>query len=67
MRITLETSERVVELEYDGARIPARIWTGTTESGIEVHAFVLMLAVRNDADAIEFERELFEIKVPTVQ
>lgn len=67
MRITLETSDDMVELEYEGARVPARVWKGTTEGGVELHAFVLALAVDNAADASEFERELIAIPLPTVQ
>jgi hypothetical protein len=42
---------------------PARVWKGTTESGIEVTCWIPIIRVRRDADNTQFERELREIEV----
>jgi hypothetical protein len=63
LEITLRNTEEIVKV--DGVR--ARIWQGTTSTGIEVVAFVTRLAVRdgqgNDAYD-EFEKELREVTPP---
>lgn len=58
MTITITSTDKLVAL--DG--VPARIWEGTTESGIPVHCFVTRIAVARDADASQFERELVELR-----
>ena len=63
MKIEIESTTKIVTLN----NIPARIWVGKTESGIPVHCFVTRIAVRKDADASEFERELQEHKAPTAE
>jgi len=61
MQVMLESTDRIVELITPDGVIPARIWEGTTASGIRCHAFVTRIAVHKDADAAEFERELAEV------
>ena len=61
MKITLQSTEKVVTLNG----LPARIWEGKTESGIEVHAYITRIAVEKTNDTSEFERELQEHKPPT--
>lgn len=61
MKITLQSTEKVVTLNG----LPARIWEGKTESGIEVHAYITLIAVEKTNDTSEFERELQEQKPPT--
>jgi len=61
MKITLENTTKIVELNG----IPARLWEGKTETGIEVHAFITRIAVKKDADCSQFEKELKEQKVPS--
>lgn len=61
MKITIESTTRLVEL--DG--VPARVWEGHTESGIPVIAFVTRLAVRDDHDTSQFDRELQECRAPS--
>lgn len=63
MKISIESTTKLVELNG----IPARIWEGTTESGIKVHCFITRIAVnKNDATAIEeFDRELQECAAPS--
>jgi hypothetical protein len=60
MRITIDSTDKVVELNG----IPARIWEGQTDSGIPVHCFITRLAVSKDADNTQFEKELQEHRPP---
>jgi hypothetical protein len=43
--------------------MPARIWKGRTESGVEVTCWIPIVQVARAADNTEFERELREIEV----
>lgn len=54
MQITLQSTTKIVEING----VPARIWEGKTANGIEVHAFITRVAVNNDDDASEFEKDL---------
>lgn len=60
MKVNLESTTKIVELNG----VPARVWQGITESGIEVHAFITRIALHKDDDATEFEKELKECAVP---
>lgn len=63
MKVTLESTTKIVELNG----VPARVWQGQTESGVEVHAFITRIAVRDDTPPEElkrFEDELHEQAAP---
>ena len=64
MKITIESTSKIVHLNG----LPARVWEGHTESGIEIHAFVTRVAVKEGQKPEvygEFERELQEQRKPT--
>lgn len=62
MKITIESTEKIVEL----SGVPARIWEGHTENGIAVHCFVTRIAVvKTEDDASQFEAELKACRVPS--
>ena len=61
MKITIESTTKIVQL----GSVPARIWEGTTDSGIAVHCFVTRIAVAKTDDASQFERELLEQRAPS--
>jgi hypothetical protein len=46
--------------------VPARIWEGVTESGIDVHCFVTRIAVAAKEDTSQFEAELQECQPPSL-
>lgn len=47
MKITLEPTEKIVYLQIPGGNeVPARIWEGKTANGIEVHAYITRIAVK---------------------
>jgi hypothetical protein len=61
MKITLESTSKIVELNG----VPARIWEGKTESGIPVHAFITRIVVAKEDDSEEFQKELNQCKAPS--
>jgi len=61
MKLTVENTAKIVEIESATGRIPARLWQGKTESGIEVTVFVTRVMIHKRDDSAEFERELQEV------
>ena len=62
MKITIESTSKIVELND----VPARIWEGETESGIKVHCFITRIAHdKNEERADEFRTELQKQKPPS--
>ena len=60
MKVTLESTEKIVELTLHGQTLPARVWEGETANGIRCHAYITRIAVDPALDASEFERDLHE-------
>jgi hypothetical protein len=68
MKITIESTIKVIHLDINGTLVPARVWEGETESGVPVHCFVTRIAPtieKNDPRQLEFETELREQRPPT--
>lgn len=66
MKISLSNTSKIVTLIGEGGQgVQARIWEGHTESGIPVHAYITRIAVKHDADASEFDRELEACEAPS--
>ena len=67
MTVTLEATTKIVRLVTLDAPegIPARIWEGTTASGIACHAYIVRIAVDRELDTTQFERELLEQRSPS--
>lgn len=61
MRITLESTSKVVEVNG----VPARIWEGATEMGIPIHVYVTRVAVEEHHNQEEFERQLQTHRAPS--
>lgn len=53
MKITIESTNKMVELLPEGGRpaVKARIWQGETDTGIKVHCYVAMIAHDENAPA----------------
>ena len=60
MKIQIESTNAITEING----VAVRVWTGVTESGIPCIVFVHRIAVRETADASDFERELKEKSPP---
>ena len=65
MRVTIESTSKIVEVHLQGAAVPARIWQGETESGVPVHCYMTRIVPeipetdpRIDELTAEFEHEL---------
>jgi len=65
MEVKLTSTSKIVELELNGARVPARIWEGHTASGIPVIAWITRIAAERDQDLAEFDRDLAEQATPS--
>lgn len=63
MRVTLVSTTKIVEVN----NVEARVWEGTTDYGIPVHAFITRIAVERTQDASQFERELQECRAPSAK
>lgn len=60
MKLTLESTTKITEVNG----VPARVWEGTTDSGIPVFALVTRVAVHRDHDSAAFDAELAEHRAP---
>jgi hypothetical protein len=65
LKITLESTTKIVELATGRVPVHVRIWEGHTESGIPVHAYIARVAAPQDADQSQFQRELQECRAPS--
>lgn len=63
MKLHLESTLKIVTLLVNGAEVPARIWQGESDTGIPVHCYITMVAVKDGQPAEtyrQFEQELQE-------
>lgn len=70
MRIALTSTTKLVELQTKGGgTMPARVWEGTTDSGIPIHCFITRIApsIENPDASVtqQFEDELSRQAPPT--
>jgi hypothetical protein len=65
VKLTLESTTRLVEIVVNGQSFPARVWQGVTANGVPCFAFITRLAVESGADTAEFEAELQESRPPS--
>ena len=64
MKITIESTEKIVHLNG----VPARIWEGITDSGIKVHCYITRLAIdKDEPNSAQFEKEFHEHRVPSAE
>jgi hypothetical protein len=61
VKITIENTTKTVLLNG----VPARIWEGHTDSGIPIHCYITRVAVQEDLDCAQFEKELQEQRKPS--
>lgn len=69
MKITIESTTKVVELDTGNGVVQARVWEGETDTGISVHCFITRIAptIENPPAEITepFERELLAQRAPS--
>ncbi len=64
MRVQLHSTDKIVHLNG----VPARIWEGITEGGIQCHAFITRIACdEENLHKEEFERDLIEHEAPSTE
>jgi len=61
MKMTIENTTRIIEV--DG--VPACVWEGKTENGIDVYACIVRVVVHDDDDSSEFEADLKQCRAPS--
>lgn len=62
MQITIVNTTKVVDVNG----VPARVWEGKTDSGIEIQCLITRVAVHNSQDCSQFETELAEQRAPSL-
>lgn len=60
MKVTLESTDKIIAIVVNGVEVPARVWEGHTENAIPCTALITRIAARADADLSEVERDLQE-------
>ena len=65
MRMTIESTERVIVIQAQGVAVPARVWEGHTEKGVPVAVLVTRIAAHAEHDQAEFEQDLKETRTPS--
>ncbi len=65
MRVTLESTSKIVDLITPQGTVPARLWEGFTDHGVACHAYITRIAVDRAEDASEFERDLQAHRAPS--
>ena len=63
MKITIESTTKIVDINNG---VKARLWEGQTESGIAVQVLVTRIAVAQESNTTEFEKELQSHQPPRV-
>lgn len=67
MKVTLESTSKIIDLVINGTAVKARLWEGKTEKGVPCLAFITRIAVKRDADTSEFETRLQEHLAPSAE
>jgi hypothetical protein len=65
MKIHIQPTSVVGELDFKGEIVPARIWEGETDSGVEVVCWITRVAARRNQDLGELEAVLKECAPPS--
>jgi hypothetical protein len=63
MKVNLTSTTKIVEI--NGMR--CRVWEGHTDSGIPMHAYIPRVAVANEHDSSQFDRELQACEPPSAE
>ena len=60
MKITVESTDKLVSLDDGHGSMMCRVWEGETSSGVKVHCFIPRIAAKDDQDLSQFDKELQE-------
>jgi hypothetical protein len=67
MKITIESTSKLIKFLVQGYEVPARIWQGETDTGIPVQVYITRIAPEippNDSRNEQFIWELKETAAP---
>lgn len=68
MKLTIESTDKIVTLSTGAGDVPARVWEGYTHgSDIPVIVMITRVAVKRDEDTSQFDTELQEHRVPSAE
>jgi hypothetical protein len=67
MKITIESTSRLIEIQTLQGRVPARIWEGQTDRGIRVACMITRISVRDDEDRAQFDADLEKHREPSAE
>lgn len=65
MKITIESTARIVMVENSIPPLKCRVWEGVTEKGVPIQVLVPRIAALIDYDQEQLENELTECRAPT--
>jgi len=60
MKITIESTTRIVQVINNGDGIDCRVWEGTTERGVKIQCLIPRIAAAEGEYLSQFEAELQE-------
>ena len=66
MKIHIQPTSRIITVEGSNGAVPARVWEGHTDNGIEVTVLVTRIAALREQDLSELDRALTEMPPPSV-
>lgn len=64
MKVTLENTDRFVQVQGPGGAVPGRVWQGYSENGLPVVFVVTLVQVPAECDQTIFARQLRECAAP---
>lgn len=64
MKMTIESTDQVVQIVQNGVEVPARVWEGTTAKGVYVQVLVTRIAAPTASCQGEFEKDLKTCRPP---
>ena len=65
MRITVESTSRVIDIVGPAGTVPARVWEGQSERGVPVAVLITRIAAHLESDQEEFQQDLKETQAPS--
>jgi hypothetical protein len=70
MKLTIESTTKIITIVTPDGDVPARLWQGYTDTGIPVHCYITRVNVPDGLGAsvyLQFERELQEQRAPAAE
>jgi hypothetical protein len=65
VKITVESTSKIVEVMDGGDAIRCRVWEGESESGVRIYCLIARVAANSEQDLSQFDAELKETREPS--